>query len=178
MPKALEAAVAKLRLKVGPHEFEAEGPREVVAAHFAAWKQLIAAGPHDQPAAESPTSSPPAAGDVRDLFVTDKWRHLITLRVSPTGEAPLADAALLILYGYPQCLGLDGHEMPVTRLKEALAASGHRRLRIDRTLAAYVADRLLTKTGHRKGTAYALTPAGLERAEKLARALRLTLPSS
>ena len=166
-----------MRLKVGPHEFEAEGPRDVVAAHFEAWKQLIAPRPFNEGAAGPPASSPAAAGDLRDLFVADKWRHLITLRVSPTGATRLADAALLILYGYQQCLGVDGQDVPATRLKEALAGSGHRRLRIDRTLAGYVAARLLKKTGHRKGTAYELTPEGVQRAEKLAHALRPTLRS-
>jgi hypothetical protein len=184
--------VTKLRMKIGPHEFEAEGPRESVAAHFEAWKQLIAGRPVTEitvePAAPRQQTAPPAgtaagqqtggASTPRDIFAVDTARKRITLRVSPAGKAQDADAALLILYGYHLCFGDDGQAVLVTRLKEALAASGHPRSRIDRTLARHVTARLLRKTGHRKGSTYQLTKTGYQRAEEMARALRAPFQSS
>jgi hypothetical protein len=178
MPKAPENEVARLRVKIGSHEFEAEGSHQVVATHFEAWKQLLA----QHAPAGSPVAVPAyaagalPAGDIRDLFNTDVRRNMVTLRVPVSAQVPDAEVALLIIYGYGQCFGGDGREVPVTRLKEALAASGHRCDRIDRTLAGYVAAALLKKKGQRKGTAYALTPAGYQRAENRARALRAPLP--
>lgn len=152
MGKAASMDVTKLRMKIGPHEFEAEGPRELVAAHFEAWKQLIAA--HPVAAVTAETAAVPPAGTVagqqaasaatpRDIFAVDPARKRITLRVSPAGKSQDADAALLILYGYRLCFGEEGQAVVVTRLKEALAASGHPRSRIDRTLARHVRARLL-----------------------------------
>ena len=181
--------VTKLRMKIGPHEFEAEGPRELVAAHFEAWKQLIAARPVTEatvePTAPRQHTAPPArtvagqqaggAGTPCDIFAVDTARKRITLRVSPAGKSQDADAALLILYGHHLCFGAEGQAVLVTRLKEALAASGHPRSRIDHTLARHVTARLLKKTGHRKGSTYQLTSTGYQRAEEMARALCATL---
>lgn len=170
--------VTKLRMKIGPHEFEAEGPRELVAAHFEAWKQLIAARPVTEatvePAAPRQQAVTPP-GTPRDIFMVDTARKRIILRVSPTGKAQDADAALLILYGHRLCFGEEGQAVLVTRLKEALAASGHPRSRIDHTLARHVRAQLLKKTGHRKGSTYQLTNIGYQRAEEMARVLCATL---
>jgi hypothetical protein len=182
MPKDAGTELARLRVKIGAHEFEAEGPRQVVAAYFEAWKQLVAVhAPSAGPAAPSlpradAVGGAPAAGDLagRDLFAVDRQRNLITLRVSPAGDA---DAALLLLYGFRLCGVDDGQELLATRLQAALAASGHRRARLDRTLARHRAARLVKRTGRRKGSTYELTQAGYQRAETLARALQATLPS-
>ena len=181
MPRAAGAEVAKLRVKIGPHEFEAEGPRDVVAQHFEAWKQLVAARPFGEGTAGplvsrvDATAGKSAAGGMEgfNLFAADAQRNLVTLRASVGGKAPHADAALLILYGYHRCFGADGQEVLATRLKQALAASGYRRKRLDRTLARHVAARLVKHTGRRKGSTYELTPTGHQRAEGLAQALAL-----
>jgi len=184
MGKATSMDVTKRRMKIGPHEFEAEGPRELVAAHFEAWKQLIAARPVTEatvePAVPRQHTAPPAgtvtgqqaggASTPRDIFAVDTARKRITLRVSPAGKSQDADAALLILYGHRLCFGEEGQAVLVTRLKEALAASGHPRSRIDHTLARHV-------TGHRKGSMYQLTSTGYQRAEEMGRALCATLQS-
>jgi hypothetical protein len=36
--------VVKLRMKIGVHEFEAEGPRDLVTAQLETWKQLAGLG--------------------------------------------------------------------------------------------------------------------------------------
>ncbi len=49
----------KLKMKIGIHEFEAEGPVDIVQSQFAAFKELIAALPRktrNEPAAASPST--------------------------------------------------------------------------------------------------------------------------
>jgi hypothetical protein len=182
MPKDAAMEIARLRVKIGAHEFEAEGPRQIVATYFEAWKQLVAVHSPSAGAVVPPltradaASGAPAASDPAgcDLFAVDRQRNLLTLRVSPAGDA---DAALLLLYGFRQYGVDDGQQLLATRLQAALAASGHRRVRLDRTLARHRAARLVKKTGRRKGSTYELTPAGAQRAETLARALQARLPS-
>jgi len=143
MAKTAEAEVTKLRVKIGPHEFEAEGPRDVVAKHFEAWKQLVATRPLGEGTAglllPRGDAGTPAAGDMArlDIFAANTRRNLVTLRASLAGKASHADAALLILYGLRRYFGADGQEVLATRLKEALAASGYRCDRVDRALARH-----------------------------------------
>jgi hypothetical protein len=180
MAKTAEAEVTKLRVKIGPHEFEAEGPRDVVAKHFEAWKQLVATCPLGEgtagPLLPRGDAGTPAAGDMArlDIFAANTRRNLVTLRASLAGKASHADAALLILYGFRRYFGADGQAVLATRLKEALAASGYLCDRVDRALARHVAARLVKHTGRRKGSTYELTPTGHQRAEVLALALRAT----
>ena len=69
----------KLRMKVGVHEFEAEGPREVVIAQLDTWKHLAGLGADDQR-----TDAPNPA--LQQVFTVDATQKLITLRASLTGK--------------------------------------------------------------------------------------------
>jgi hypothetical protein len=169
----------KLRVKVGVHEFEADGPPEEVRAQFEVWKQLISggagsAGTHGGITgnAATPQRQQRERGDDKhlDLFRVDLERGLVTLQVHPTGDQRDADAALLILYGYKECM--DGFDsVPVTRLKESLSVSGLQPDRIDRTVAPHLSNGLVLKGGRAKGSTYRLTNTGHRRAEELARTL-------
>src|SRR3989442_13476553 len=107
----------KLRIKIGPHEFEAEGTKEAVAAQFEAWQQLVASLPPEKPDAGRPKiprtvteiKTPEGRTAPWDVFYVDDKRKLVTLRVHPSGENRDGDAGLLILYGYRQCFP-DGPE--------------------------------------------------------------------
>ncbi|MGD0945972.1 MAG: hypothetical protein ABSA52_00960 [Candidatus Binatia bacterium] len=150
--------VVKLRMKIGVHEFEAEGPRDLVTAQLETWKHL--AGLY---AAAATADGRTAAGDpaLRPPFAADAERKLIRLRVSPSGQRRNADAALLILYGYHTWFAAtDEEEVPATRLKAALAASGHRPKRLDRVLAPHLAAGLVSKSGRHRHETYALTISG------------------
>src|SRR5438105_153407 len=99
----------RLKVKIGPHEFEAEGPPESVAAQFEAWQSLVTAmggaspkeqEPQDNANANDRQTSP---GELPNIFKVDRAKRFVTLRVFPaTGERRDADALLLILYGYKQ----------------------------------------------------------------------------
>jgi hypothetical protein len=178
-----ETDVVKLRVKIGVHEFEAEGPRDLVTAQFEAWKQLAGLAPASPDAAGiARQEATIAARDVRtadgreaalrNLFAVDAKQQLVTLRVRPTGQRRNADAALLLLYGYRSSFAADeGVDVPAARLKAALLASGHRPKRLDRAIAPHVAAGLVRKGGRHKHETYALTTPGCQHAAALARKL-------
>lgn len=165
----------RLRVKIGPHEFEAEGPKESVTAQYESWKALIAS----TPATTSQVNKVVAAAiGVRtregfsapwDIFDVEDKRKLVTLRVHPTGETRDADAVLLILYGYRQTFQQE--DVPVTKIKESLRVSGLRPERVDRTAAPHVRAGLLLKAGRGKGGKYRLTNTGFAQADEMARSL-------
>jgi hypothetical protein len=158
----------KLRMKIGVHELEAEGPRDVVMAQLDIWTRLAGLPPA--------AAADRVAGDgdpaLRSLFTVDAAQQLITLRASLNGQHRNADAALLLLYGYQTCLGGNGEaEVPAARLRAALAASGHRLKRPDRALTPHLIAGLVRKGGRHKHETYALTTPGSQRAAALVRRL-------
>jgi hypothetical protein len=168
----------RLKVKVGSWEFEAEGSREVVEARFGEWRELVDLAVRRTAAeagAEALEQARPAGAPAQalmspgKLFKVDEGRREVTLAVQPNGDRRDADAALLILFGHHRLLGVE--ELPVTRLKSALAVSGLRPERVDRIIAPHLSDQLVMKVGRGKGGRYRLTNAGLTRAETLARDL-------
>jgi hypothetical protein len=177
---------SKLRVRIGVHEFEAEGPAEQVAAQYNTWKELIEKSPQS-PSREDSTSAPAIPAkvitEVRtregfaapwDIFGVDKNGDLMSLRVHPpAGETRDSDAILLVLYGYRKA-GNQGEglgEVPVTKLKESLDISGLKIARIDRAAAPYVKAGYILKSGRAKGGVYRLTVTGFSRAEEMAHRL-------
>jgi hypothetical protein len=162
---------ARVRMKLGAHEFEAEGPPELIAAHFASWRDLVAA--YGQGGDTTTAPRPALAADHRrvELFAVDAQRKLISLRHYPSGKTPDADAVLLLLYAFNHLLDENGGAIAVTRLQRALAASGRRGARLHRLLERYQAAGLVRRYGHRRGTTYQLTARGAQHAVRLAEAM-------
>lgn len=157
----------KLRMKIGLHEFEAEGPRDVVMAQLDIWTRLATLS-----ATTDADRAGAAAPALRDLFHVDKTRQLITLRANVAGRRRNADAALMLLHGFQTCLGGDGTaSVPAARLNAALAASGHRLKRPGRVLTSYVAAGLVRRGGRHKHETYALTLPGAQHAAALVKRL-------
>jgi len=163
----------KLHLKIGPHEFSAEGPPEIVKQDFENWKSLIQDAP-TQPA--SPTLSgqngkpqdnlnPPTKLQAEKVYVLDDKRDMISLRILPRSDDRHADALLLILLGYKTIRAVD--DLMVTQLKPAMRQSGCLVDRIDQVAAKYVRQGLLNKGGMGKGGRYSLTNSGVEKAMAL-----------
>jgi hypothetical protein len=173
-------ATTKLRVKIGQHEFEAEGAPDEVAAQFADWKALISSPPalaresHDSPPRIRKDADESTTGDdflalPSNIFHRDEKRRLVSLTVHPTGDSRDADALLLLLWGYKVSRGLI--EVPVTLLKDSLEQSGIRAGRIDRAMAPHLNANLVLKGGHGKGGKYRLTNIGSARAEEIAKKL-------
>ena len=156
----------KLRMKIGAHELEAEGPRDVVMAQLEIWSRLAGLSPASSTANRMVQ---PADSDLAALFTVDRDRQAIALNAPLAGRTRNADAALLLLYGHPRLLG--GAEIPAVRLRAAVAASGHRVQRLDRVLTHYVSSGLVRKAGRPRHETYALTPAGMQRAAALVQRL-------
>ena len=151
----------KLRMKIGDHEFEAEGPREVVSAQLETWKQLARLNADVVP--ETGLGTPP-----QHVFAVHEKEQLVSLRVNLYGQRRNADAALLLLYGYSTRFANGNAEVSARRLKAALAASGHRPKRVDRAVAPYIEAGLVDKVGSHKSAAYVLTASGHVHAAALA----------
>lgn len=182
----------KLRLKIGSHEFEAEGPPGVVSSYFESWKAEIAgknrhkpdpAEPiqlNDIPLVEKPENEHAETSDLAEpgvydwrlpkaslthLFAVDGKRGLVRLRALPTGEDAEGKAALLALYGALRLKQED--ELRSTRLIAALEDSGMNPERLDRAAAREIRERWITRHGKGKGGRYRLTTTGIAKAEEL-----------
>ncbi len=160
----------KLHLKIGPHEFSAEGPVEVVNQDFERWKLLIQDIPI-QSATPPPTNqngrlpdngSPPTKGQIDKVYVLDDKRDMISLRILPRSDDRYADALLLILLGYKIIKAVE--DLMVTQLKPAMRQSGCLVERVDQVAAKYVRQGFLNKGGMGKGGRYSLTNSGVEKA--------------
>src|ERR1700741_4511405 len=94
----------RLKIKIGEHEFEADGPVEAVTSQFEAFKELMATLPNRKaentnttPNGTEPPAQPPTM-QVNTLNADRIFRadgRVVSLTVAPTTETA---AVLLILY--------------------------------------------------------------------------------
>jgi hypothetical protein len=160
----------KLHLKIGPHEFSAEGPTEVVKQDFELWKSMIKDLPAQPTTPATPqqnSATPQSSGalakeQIERVYIVDEKRDMLSLRVLPRSDDRYADALLLVLLGHKIIKGAD--ETMVTQLKPALRQSGCMIDRIDQIAAKYVRQGFLNKGGMGKGGRYSLTNSGTEKA--------------
>jgi hypothetical protein len=181
----------KLRVKIGPNEFEAEGQPDVVKAQFEEWKTLVVGArlgpssptqPHAQGTQHSPAGAdaPPFVGSVEGgaagasmdssrlgrLFDVDHNKDRVTLKVLPQGDNKAADALLITLYGYKALR--EKNDVQVTSLKSSLVFSGCLGgKRIDRVAEPHVRKQFLLKRGIGKGGIYTLTSMGSNAAKEI-----------
>lgn len=172
----------RLKVKLGPHEFEAEGPPDVVQAQFEAWKDLIQSIPTPAQAShhevKSHESAPAAQAAILNvdseaisaLFGVNEKQGVVFIKAHPVGENRNADAALLVLYGLRRLLGKE--DALAGDIKDCLEESGIRVDRIDRTVGSHTSSGLLMKSGFGKGGRYRLSNTGLRKAEELVLQLR------
>jgi hypothetical protein len=161
----------RLKLKVGEHEFEAEGSEEAVQRQFEMWKDLIATAPRQKDA--TPVNDP---NQEKNLENTDLPRALEKIMradgriVSLTAPPELApEAALLILLGQRQLRSneaVTGNEM-----MEGMQQSGFRLARVDRILENLATDGSIIRSGAHRGTRYRLSNIGFTRAQGIARSV-------
>jgi hypothetical protein len=167
----------RLKIKIGHHEFEAEGPADVVDSQFQAFKELIASMPlplspytHLETRKEEipATITPPKP----DLPGTDaalsKIMNVDNRVVSLTVRAKtIEDAVLLILYG--QKTLRDNDAITGGEVMEGLTATGGFSIaRVDRLLEKLGRDGDAIVIGERRGKRYRLTNAGLAKARIVA----------
>jgi hypothetical protein len=169
----------KLHMKVGPHEFDGEGPADAVRKSFDDWKSLVASMPSAETTYATANSSLGGgingsagvleAEELARLFVHDEKKGIVTLRILPRGDDRDANAALLVLLGFRQLKSQD--EVPVTQLKPALKQSGCNVDRVDAVVGKYQREGFINKGGSGKGGKYSLTNSGIEKAHTLTRTM-------
>lgn len=159
----------KIQLKLGGDEFAAEGAeqwvKEAYQAFLDARKQTAPTAPgpttqqgqHHQNNQQVPTGIDPAL--LERVFIRSD--DVVSLRHLPDTPNKIADAAILLLYGYRALQSLD--DVPVMRLNEGLRQSGLSINRLDRFIG--VNSGLFRRGGNRAGGRYTLNNQGIVQAE-------------
>jgi hypothetical protein len=168
----------RLKIKVGVHEFEAEGPAAVVNEQFQAWKELVVYSPASEapyaplnaPTGDVPATIQPArpadvtAVDTQLPKIMRAEGRVISLTVR---AKTVDDAVLLILYG--QKVLRDNDAITGGEVMEGLTATGGTSVgRVDRLLEKLGRDGDAIVIGERRGKRYRLTNAGITKARQLA----------
>jgi hypothetical protein len=169
----------RLKMKIGEHEFDAQGPTEVVDRRLADFKKLVELALASQTAAVSkPTEKPsPDAGKTPDNQGADPLAKIMRVEeriVSLTVRAQSpTDAVLLILLGQRQFRQNDA--VTGMEVNQGLTVSGQTVGRVDRVLDRAAAAGHVIVIGQHRGRRYRLTNSGLARAGDIANALIATV---
>src|SRR5437762_435446 len=158
----------RLKIKIGVHEFEAEGPVQVVQAQFAAFKELVAMMPTAAPI--SPTVVIPAQNVESAANGTpevpaldqrlDKIMRLDDRVISLTARPDSAESAiLLLLYGQKTLRQNDA--VTGGEVVQGIAATGGLAIhRADRMLDKLARDGDVIVIGERRSRRYRMTNSG------------------
>lgn len=166
----------RLKVKIGDHEFEADGPVDAVKSQFETFKELIAANPvyktentSTEVSADKPIVPQSRIANIERIFRQDG--RVISLTVPPES---LTDAVLLILYGQKH---FRNNENPTGgEIIDGMEQSGYHAIRISRVLAPLSAEGMVIITGAHRGKRYRLTNQGFAKAEDNVRKSLAKLP--
>jgi hypothetical protein len=164
----------RLKIKIGDHEFEAEGPVDVVQAQFAAFRDLIAAIPSK---AQQPVSVERPSDSVASLphLPLEKIMKVEGRVVSLTAKCEtVQEAVLLILLG--QMEFRSNQEVTGAELMDGLKQSGYMLPRVDKVLDALSAEGSAITLGINRGRRYRLSNQGHSQALLIAREVLTTIP--
>jgi hypothetical protein len=158
----------RIKVKIGEHEFEAEGPSDIVQSQFEAFKELIATAPRQSDVSterqgnqgKTAENSASSAGNPTLDKIMKVDGRVISLTVRPQAEST---AALLVLLGQKMYRG--NGTVTASELRDGLEHSGYRFARVDRLMQPLCDEGLVIKIGTRKATRYRLTNPGIIRAE-------------
>jgi FKBP-type peptidyl-prolyl cis-trans isomerase (trigger factor) len=164
----------KLKMKIGEHEFEADGPAEVVQAQLALFKEMIANA--------TPKQSD-AAPQEREIANLDSLPHQPIEKimksegrvVSLTAKCETVDeAVLLILLGQKDFR--NNQEVTGSEIMDGLKQSGYQIERVDRVTDKLSQDGDMITIGVHRGRRYRLTNQGLAKALIIVKELIATVP--
>ncbi|HVZ82267.1 MAG TPA: hypothetical protein VG893_01235 [Terracidiphilus sp.] len=175
----------RIRVKIGPYEFEAEGPPELVKEQFDTFRSIVASVPENigtdnpYPVDDAPNVrnvdgviSQPKEQDNLDLSrIFRIGGRVVSLTVLPQDAR---DAILLILLGQRQFRTND--QATGAEVKDGLSQSGYRIDRTDRVIDKLEKDGAVIKVGFGKASRYRLTNQGYSRGMALAKDLIGKLP--
>lgn len=178
--------VTKIKLRVGDDEFEAEGPAEDVRAMFQAWRAMLVGGAVARPDGSTDADAEAAAAALVDRRVAATTAlslpdHVVNrvfnlepdngpcLRLIPADKRRDRDSLLLLAYIHARMA--PSPWVRASDLKWMMELSDLSPSRIDRVAHWDEREGLLVRTGEGKGSRYAITVGGVERAERLIREL-------
>ena len=161
---------SRLKIKIGDHEFEAEGPAETVQAQFRVFKELIAKTPERKGLEPGEPPPPPPVPKNNSQLRLDSIMKTEGRVVSLTARANLLeDAILLIILGQKTFRSIDG--VTGSEIVDGLKVSGQPADRIDRVITKLADDGHVIITGVRRAKRYRLTNQGLAKAQEIAKAI-------
>jgi hypothetical protein len=179
----------RIQVKIGPHEFSAEGPQETINAQFQKFLEAIAlvSSAPALVAAVAASARPPQGQSVNEalssngtdgnstvpmspehakIFRKDR-NGTVSLRTLPTGDSRVFDAVLLLIYGFE--VVNQQQDVSAVQLMVAARQSGLIIFRFDRLLENQ--GQFVRRGGKKKGTRYTLTNPGRAHAEEVMRAM-------
>jgi hypothetical protein len=170
----------RLKIKVGQHEFEAEGKPEDVREQFQAFKEMVSATPatplavpqtmpdSSQVRSESaPQRTDTPFGDPEVAKIMRLDGRIVSLTVRPK---TVEEAVLLLMYG--QRLMRQTEYVTGAEIVDGLKTTGGMdQVRSDRLLNKISKDGDLIVTGENRGKRYRMTNAGVAKARQLANEL-------
>jgi len=169
--------ISRLKLKVGQHEFEAEGPPDFVQSQFDAWKAMtttaaavmvpqtqIFSVPDRTQGTMPATNQDLASSDARLDKIMTVTNRIVSLTARPK---TVGEAVLLLLYG--QKMMRENDSVTGGEVMDGLVATGGYMLpRVDRLLEQLGGTGDVIVIGERRSKRYRLTNAGLGRARQIA----------
>jgi hypothetical protein len=161
----------RLRVKIGPYEMEAEGPREFVEEHYSSFSERIPQNTQLATIPSEPLPQVPSGIPVESAYsaIFSAEGRFVTLTAKPSGKDQELEGLLLILFGHKEMKGSD--LVSADELLFGLKQSGFGIDRADRLASRAEDAGLITKTGIRRGTRYRLTNPGSDRARSIAQTL-------
>jgi hypothetical protein len=166
----------RLKMKIGDHEFEAEGSADAVREQFQVWQELVktaavATPPpaknanldSDNQAASTPKQDPTTVDvNLQKIMRLDNRIVSLTARLGS-----VHDAVLVMLYG--QKAMRNNEAVTGAELLDGLAATGGFAVsRLDRILDKLADDGDVMAFGERRGKRYRLTNTGIAKARAVA----------
>lgn len=174
----------KLKIKIGPHEFEAEGTTEAVQQQFESFKELVArASSIPSPDPEQSASLPPINPVVNGAPLTPKAELLLSKIMRVDGRVVsltvpargLEETVLLILFG--QRVLRQNDSVTGAELMDGIKSTGSFVVRrIDKLMEDLGRSGDVIVVGEHRSKRYRLTNAGNARAVKIANDLLAILP--
>jgi hypothetical protein len=167
--------LTKLKMKIGDHEFEAEGPPELVKEQLSAFREMVANAPaaavSDRIATANDGEVPPVKNGTTRLESIMRTEGRV---VSLTARANSAEeAALLILLG--QRSFRNNEAVTGAEIVDGLQVTGQMVARLDRLMDKIAAEGNAIIIGTHRAKRYRLTNQGFSRAQEIAKTLIATV---
>ncbi len=163
----------RIKMKIGVHEFDAEGPKELVTTQFEAFMAAVSSMPAGTPAQVNQLGTPitPVTPGEASQAILDRVFSKgdpVSLTALPSGDNAAANALLILLYGFLKISG--DQTVTGTMLNKAAKKSGVNIDRLDRAISVYQPEFVLA-AGAKKGRRYSLNNRGIMRAEEIIRTI-------